>query len=50
VCEINAKLVVYEYVPLGFEIVIDNKDVEMGKIWNLWHNVKLTDNPENWDS
>jgi len=46
----NAKLVAYEYVPLGFEIVIDNKDVEMGKIWNLWHNVKLSDNPENWDS
>ena len=46
----NAKLVAYEYVPLGFEIVIDNKDVEMGKIWNLWHNIKLTDNPENWDS
>jgi len=45
----NVKLVAYEYVPLGFEIVIDNKDVEMGKIWNLWHNVKLTDNPENWD-
>jgi hypothetical protein len=43
------KLVAYEHVPLGFEIVIDNKDVEMGKIWNLWHNVKLTDNPENWD-
>jgi len=46
----NVKLVAYEYVPLGFEIVIDNKDVEMGKIWNLWHNVKLTDDPENWDA
>jgi len=46
----SAKLVAYEYVPLGFETVIDNKDVEMGKIWNLWHNVKLTDDPENWDS
>jgi hypothetical protein len=45
----NVKLVAYEYVPLGFEIVIDNMDVEMGKIWNLWYNVKLTDNPENWD-
>jgi hypothetical protein len=22
----------------------------MGKIWNLWHNLTLTDNPENWDS
>jgi len=46
----NAKLMTYEYVPLGFEIVIENSDVEMGKIWNLWHNVKLTDDPENWDS
>lgn len=46
----SAKLVAYEYVPLGFEMVIDNKDVEMGKIWNLWFNVKLTDNPETWNS
>lgn len=41
--EMTAKLVAYEYVPSGFEMVIDNKDVEMGKVWNLWHNVKLTD-------
>jgi len=46
----GAKLLAYEYVPLGFEIVIKNTDVEMGKVWNLWHNVKLTDDPENWDS
>ena len=46
----SVKLVAYEYVPLGFEIVINNTDVEMGKIWNLWHNVKLTDDPESWDS
>jgi len=46
----NAKLMAYEYVPCGFEIVIDNTDIEMGKIWNLWHNVKLTDDPESWDS
>jgi hypothetical protein len=45
----STKLVDYEYVPAGFEIVIGNKDVEMGKIWNLWHNVKLTDDPESWD-
>jgi len=30
--------------------VIENSDVEMGKIWNLWHNVKLTDDPESWDN
>jgi hypothetical protein len=46
----GAKLVAYDHVPLGFEIVIGNTDVEMGKIWNLWHNVKLTDDPNSWDS
>lgn len=46
----GAKLIAYDYVPLGFEMVIGNADVEMGKIWNLWHNVKLTDDPESWDS
>jgi len=46
----SAELMDYEYVPLGFEIVIKNTDVEMGKIWNLWHNVKLTDDPRSWDS
>jgi len=46
----TARLVAYEYVPSGFEIVIDNKDVEMGKVWNLWYNVKLTDDPKSWDS
>ena len=46
----NAKLMVYGHVPLGFEVVINNADAEMGKFWNLWHNVKLTDVPESWDS
>jgi len=46
----SAKLVAYEYVPSGFEMVINNPDVEMGKVWNLWWNVKLTDDPEAWDS
>jgi hypothetical protein len=46
----SAKLVAYEYVPFGFEIVFDNNDVEMGKIWNLWHNVKLTDDLGSWDN
>lgn len=48
--KMGAKLLSYEYVPSGFEITIENADVEMGKIWNLWHNVKLTDDPESWDS
>lgn len=46
----SVKLMAYKYVPSGFEIVIGNKDVEMGKIWNLWWNVKRTDDPESWDS
>jgi hypothetical protein len=44
------KLVAYKHVPLGFETVIENTDVEMGKTWNLWWNVKPTDDPEGWDS
>ncbi len=43
----SAKLVAYEYVPSGFEMVVENKQV---KAWNLWWNVKLTDDPEAWDS
>ena len=39
----SAKLVAYEYVPLGFEMAIEKKEV---KAWNLWWNVKLTDDPE----
>ncbi len=42
----GAKLVAYEYVPLGFEMIIEKKEV---KAWNLWWNVKLTDDPESWD-
>ncbi len=43
----TVKLVAYKYVPIGFEMVIENTE---GKIWNLWYNVQLTDDPENWDS
>lgn len=46
----SAKLLAYRYVPPGFEIVIDNPDVEIGKVWNLWWNVKLSDDPESWDA
>lgn len=45
----QAELLAYDYDPLGFEVVIKNTDVEMGKLWNLWHNLKLTDDPESWD-
>jgi len=43
----STKLVAYEYVPLGFEMTIKNTE---GRIWNLWYNVQLTDDPESWDS
>jgi len=42
----SGKLVAYEYVPPGFEMIIESKEV---KAWNLWWNVKLTDDPEAWD-
>lgn len=32
----NAKFVAYGYVPSGFEMVINNPEIEMGKVWNLW--------------
>jgi len=43
----SVKLVTYEYVPLGFEMAIEKTE---GRIWNLWYNVQLTDDPEVWDS
>ena len=46
--KMSAKFTAYEYVPSGFEMVIENKEV---KAWNLWWNVKeLTDDPEAWDN
>ena len=42
----SAKFVAYKYVPPGFEMVIEKKEV---KAWNLWWNVQLTDDPESWD-
>ncbi len=42
----SAKLVICEHVPSGFEMLIVKKEV---KTWNLWWNVKLTDDPEAWD-
>jgi hypothetical protein len=42
----SAKFVAYRYVPPGFEMVIEKKEV---KAWNLWWNVQLTDDPESWD-
>lgn len=46
----DTKLMSYEHVPAGFEIAIGNKDVEMGKIWNLWFNITFSDDPEKWDT
>lgn len=42
----SGKLLAYEYVRPGFEMVIDKNRV---KAWNLWWNTKLTDDPEAWD-
>lgn len=43
----SGKFVSYGHVPLGFEMVIEKKEV---KSWNLWWNIKLTDDPKAWDS
>ncbi len=43
----TGKLLSYECVPLGFEMVIENEQV---KAWNLWWNTNLTDDPERWDN
>ncbi|MCP4645333.1 MAG: hypothetical protein GY851_33125 [bacterium] len=45
----NSTLLPYDHVPPGFEMVIGNRDVEMGRVWNLWFNVTLSDDPRHWD-
>jgi hypothetical protein len=57
----STELFPYQYVPAGFEIVIDlsshaedNIKGEIvpgskGGIWNLWFNTTLSDKPETWD-
>lgn len=57
----STKLFPYEYVPAGFEIVIDlGSGAEYGHqgeispnskggIWSHWWNISLSDNPETWD-
>jgi hypothetical protein len=59
--EVATKLFPYEYVPPGFEIVIDlGSGAEHGHkgeivpgskggIWNLWFNINLSDHPQTWD-
>jgi hypothetical protein len=37
----SAKLLAYRYVPPGFEIVVDNPDVEMGKVWRSIRGCKM---------
>ena len=52
----SAKFMAYEYVPSGFETILVKKEfpgrheVHSGGLWNLWWNIKLTDDPESWDS
>lgn len=45
----SAKLMTYQHVPLGFEIIINEPGVGTGRILNLWFNIKMTDDPESWD-
>lgn len=45
----DAKLVAYRHVPQGFEMLINEPNFEMGRVWNFWFNIKLTDDPEKWD-
>jgi hypothetical protein len=45
----GAKLVGYDHVPLGFEMVIGEPDTETGRVWSLWFNTRLSDDPEAWD-
>lgn len=35
-----------KYVPVGFEMLIENREV---KSWGLWWNIYLSDNPAQWD-
>ena len=45
----GGRLAKYGHVPHGLEMVIDNPDIPMGKVWDLWWNVTLSDDPEVWD-
>jgi len=45
----SARFMSRQYVPSGFEILIEIPKLEMGKAWNLWWNVTLSDDPETWD-
>ncbi|MFW9843652.1 MAG: hypothetical protein ACFFEV_03675 [Candidatus Thorarchaeota archaeon] len=46
------RLISYQHVPAGFEIVINENSLYPGSgggIWNLWWNVQLSDDPAVWD-
>jgi hypothetical protein len=43
------KLLKYNRIPVGFEMVYDPNNIEAGKFWNLWFNITKTDNPKFWD-
>jgi hypothetical protein len=47
--EMSAKLVAYQHVPLGFEMLINLPGSETGRVWNHWWNIQLSDDPEAWD-
>jgi len=50
--ETPSRLISYQHVPPGFEMVIRDNTMQSengGGIWNLWWNVQLSDDPMIWD-
>jgi hypothetical protein len=46
----HAKLMAYESVPPGFEmVIIGSNGIQEVKAWSHWFNIKLSDDPETWD-
>jgi hypothetical protein len=47
----NVKLVAYKYVPVGFEMILEEGEYSSeAKIFNQWFNLKITDDPTTWDN
>ncbi|KPJ73592.1 hypothetical protein AMJ52_03490 [candidate division TA06 bacterium DG_78] len=46
----GVKLVAYKYVPMGFEMILEEEKFSSeAKIFNHWFNIKITDDPSTWD-
>jgi hypothetical protein len=47
----HVKLVAYKYVPIGFEMILEEEEYSSdAKIFNHWFNLKITDDPTTWDN